>query len=47
MKKHLVILKELKKNGQTGTEAFIDNIKYGLDFLKPKAQPAEAPAQQK
>ena len=42
-------LERAKENGQTGTEAFIDNIKYGLNILKPKAQPADAtaPAQQK
>lgn len=29
-------LERAKENGQSGTEAFIDNIKYGLDFLKKK-----------
>lgn len=29
-------LERAKENGQTGTEAFIENIKYGLDFLKKK-----------
>lgn len=49
----LVFFEKAKDNGQTGTEAFIKNIKYGLDIMKPMVQPAEgeaptpAPAQQK